>query len=231
MNNILCIETGTEVCSVSLSQNSTILGTLESSEPQAHARLLAVFIDRLLRKNSISPKDLNAIAVSEGPGSYTGLRIGVSTAKGICFGANLPLIAVGSLDALVQGALAVADLENNPTFCPMIDARRMEVYTATFSSSGEKLTPVEAVIVNEESFASLLDKGIVYFFGNGAAKCAEVIKHPNAKFLEIAPSAANMLPIAAKKLENGTFVDVAYFEPFYLKDFVVTKSKKNLLGL
>lgn len=231
MSIILSIETGTEVCSVSLSNNSEIIDIRESAEPQAHAHQLAVFIDELLKKNKLTTKDLSAVAVSEGPGSYTGLRIGVSTAKGICFGSGIPMIAIGSLEALTQGAINQIGGNTDPLFCPMIDARRMEVYTALYHGDGSAKTPVEALIIDENSFKDDLATSMVYFFGNGAAKCAEVINHPNAKFIEVAHTAANMVPLAHQLFDSGKFVDVAYFEPFYLKDFVVTKSKKNSLGL
>ena len=231
MSIILSIETGTEVCSVSLSNNSQIIDIRESAEPQAHARQLAVFIDEILKKNKLTTKDLSAVAVSEGPGSYTGLRIGVSTAKGICFGSGIPMIAIGSLEALTQGAINQVGGNTDFLFCPMIDARRMEVYTALYHGDGSAKTPVEALIIDENSFKDDLDASTVYFFGNGAAKCAEVINHPNAKFIEVAHTAANMVPLAHQLFDSGKFVDVAYFEPFYLKDFVVTKSKKNSLGL
>jgi universal bacterial protein YeaZ len=231
MSIILCVETGTEVCSVSLSNNSEIVDIRESAEPQAHARQLAVFIDELLKKNNLTTKDLSAVAVSEGPGSYTGLRIGVSTAKGICFGAGIPLIAVSSLQALTYGATKLVEDVDRTLFCPMIDARRMEVYTALYNGDGSTRTAVEALIIDENSFNDDLAGNLVYFFGNGAPKCAEVINHPNARFIEVNHTAANMVPIAHQLFDCGKFVDVAYFEPFYLKDFVVTKSKKNSLGL
>lgn len=231
MSIILCIETGTEVCSVSLSNNSEIVDIRESADPQAHARQLAVFIDEILKKNNLTTKDLSAVAVGEGPGSYTGLRIGVSTAKGICFGAKIPMIAVSSLQALTQGAIDQVVNRDNTLFCPMIDARRMEVYTALYNGNGSSKTSVEALIIDENSFKDDLASNTVYFFGNGAQKCAEVINHPNAKFIEVIHTAANMVSIAHQLFDKGSFVDIAYFEPFYLKDFVVTKSKKNLLGL
>lgn len=230
MSIILCIETGTEVCSVSLSKDNQVIAIRESSEPQAHAHSLAVFIDELLASNNLTAADLSVVAVSEGPGSYTGLRIGVSTAKGICFGSKLPMIAIGSLAALVQGALGQVT-DQGALYCPMIDARRMEVYTALYNAKGEKQTDVEALIIDEKSFASELERNVIYFFGNGAGKCADVITHPNARFIDVKASAANMVPIALNMLSAEVFVDVAYYEPFYLKDFVVTKSKKNLLGL
>lgn len=231
MSIILCIETGTEVCSVSLSNNSEIIDIRESVEPQAHARLLSVFIDELLRNNNLTASDLAAVAVSEGPGSYTGLRIGVSTAKGICYGASIPMLAVSSLQALAHGAIAQAVASSDALFCPMIDARRMEVYTALFHADGTLATSIEAQIIDEKSFENELKDKTIFFFGNGASKCSSVISHPNARFIEVKHSAANMVPIAEQLLRDGQHVDVAYFEPFYLKDFVVTKSKKNLLGL
>ncbi|TCN68964.1 tRNA (adenosine(37)-N6)-threonylcarbamoyltransferase complex dimerization subunit type 1 TsaB [Acetobacteroides hydrogenigenes] len=231
MSIILCIETGTEVCSVSLSKDSKIIDIRESAEPQAHARQLAVFIDELLKKNSLTTKDLSAVAVSEGPGSYTGLRIGVSTAKGICFGSGIPMIAIDSLQALTQGAINQVGGNTGSIFCPMIDARRMEVYTALYHSDGSPKTATEALIIDENSFQKELAESKVYFFGNGAPKCIEIINHPNAAFINVTHTAANMVHLAHRLFDAAKFVDVAYFEPFYLKDFVVTKSKKNSLGL
>lgn len=230
MSYILCIETGTEVCSVSLSKDNRLIQVLESDAPQAHAKQLAVFIDDILKSNGLAARQLAAVAVSEGPGSYTGLRIGVSTAKGICFASNIPLIAIGSLATLAAGAAKVIE-DKAGLICPMIDARRMEVYTAIYNAEGDLVSPVEAKVVDEHSFDSFLANEPVFFVGNGSAKCKDVIAHPNARFMDVRHSAENMVELAFAKLQASDFVDVAYYEPFYLKDFVVTKSKKNSLGL
>lgn len=223
---ILNIETGTEVCSVALAKDNQLLALAESSEGMEHGRLLSPFIQKVLHEQKITPNELNAIAVSEGPGSYTGLRIGVATAKGICYGANKPLIAVNSLQSL-----AAIAIEQNPKvdiLCPMIDARRMEVYTALFDVNGSFISDVSAQIIDESSYTELLKEKRIAFFGNGAEKCKPLIQSPNAVFLNIRHSAKGMIPLAVEKLAKKDVVDTAYFEPFYLKDFVVTPSKKKL---
>ena len=227
MSLILNIETGTNVCSVALAKDGQVLALKESNEGMEHGRLLSPFIQSVLEQQNIQPSQLNAVAVSEGPGSYTGLRIGVATAKGICYGIGKPLIAVGSLHALTTLALqqnVAADL-----FCPMVDARRMEVYTALFDSNFTLVEEVSAKIVDENSYAELLKNKCIAFFGNGADKCKAVVQSPNAIFLDIQQSTQGMVAIAEQKYSKSDFVDTAYFEPFYLKDFVVTKSKKQLL--
>ncbi len=224
---ILSIETGTEVCSIALSDGDKLLGHLESNDGMAHGRLLSPYIETLLREQNVSMANLDAVAVSEGPGSYTGLRIGVSTAKGICYGTGKPLIAVNSLQSLTMLAMQL-----NPQvdlLCPMIDARRMEVYTALFNTTGEPVNSTSAEIINEQSFSDMLHVKRIAFFGNGAAKCKETILSPNAVFLEVAHSAIGMIPIAYDRYLRKDFVDTAYFEPLYLKDFIVTSSKKSLL--
>ena len=161
--------------------------------------------------------------MGSGPGSYTGLRVGVSTAKGLAFGAGKPLLAVGTLDILAAG------VEGEYKYIvPMIDARRMEVYTAVYSSAGERLTPIEAKVIDGESFADYLEAGPILFVGDGALKCREVIRHPNARFQDAAPLVRYMAPLAEEAYAIGRFENLAYFEPFYLKDFVATVSKKNL---
>ncbi|MBE6227616.1 MAG: tRNA (adenosine(37)-N6)-threonylcarbamoyltransferase complex dimerization subunit type 1 TsaB [Bacteroidales bacterium] len=234
MERILLIETSTALCSTALAENGVITSYRESSAPKAHASLTAVFIQEMLAERGITLDGCNAICVSKGPGSYTGLRVGVSTAKGLCFGSGKPLLAVGTLDTLVAQAAAELltvnpDLTGNLRFIiPMIDARRMEVYSAVFSPDGTQITETTPVIVDENSFAEYLEQGPVLFIGDGAGKCADVIKHPNAHFCQCHPKASSMLSPAIAAYKEKRFEDVAYFEPFYLKEFVATVSKKKL---
>lgn len=223
---ILNIETGTEVCSVTLVKDKQLLALAESDNGMEHGRLLSPFIERILGEQQLTVSQLDAIAVSEGPGSYTGLRIGVATAKGLCFGANKPLIAINSLQSLAM--LAIKQNPDVDILCPMIDARRMEVYTALFDTSGNLLSEVSAKIVDEHSYAELLANKRIAFFGNGAEKCKQLIQSVNAVFLDVKHSAKGMIAIADDKYTKKDFADTAYFEPFYLKDFVVTTSKKRL---
>ena len=229
MSRIILIETSTALCSVALSVNGKIVGSRESDAPKAHASLTSLFIKELLDEQGLFVKDCDAVCVSAGPGSYTGLRVGASTAKGLCFAAGLPLLACGTLDILAAQAY---DTKSIPEDCryiiPMVDARRMEVYSAIFSPEGKRLSEVEAVIVDENSFAKELSEGKVLFIGDGAAKCADVIKSENASFVQTYPHASSMLKTAKASLDAGDFQDCAYFEPFYLKQFVATVSKKKL---
>lgn len=224
MDNILLIETSTALCSVALAQDGAITSYRESSAPKAHASLTAVFIQEMLAERGLTLADCDAICVSKGPGSYTGLRVGVSTAKGLCFGSGKPLLAVGTLDTLVA---QVETQEDYRYIIPMIDARRMEVYTAVFEN-GVQITETAPMIIDETSFAEYLEQGPCLFIGDGAGKCADVIKHPNAQFLQCWPMASSMLVPAMNAYKEKRFEDVAYFEPFYLKEFVATVSKKKL---
>ena len=231
---ILSIETGTDVCSVGLARDGELLSLRESDEGRDHAKKVAVFVDELLHQTGVDAEELDAVAVGMGPGSYTGLRIGVSFAKGLCYGLQIPLIAVGSLDALVEVAkedneAGILDVESwqEATLCPMVDARRMEVYTQIFTSEGKLLSEVSAEIVTEETFAEWRAKGEFVIFGNGAAKCQEVLD--GVKYIEVVPSARGLVRLAEQRFLEGKFEDIAYFEPFYLKDFVVIPSKKKLL--
>jgi tRNA threonylcarbamoyladenosine biosynthesis protein TsaB len=225
---ILHLETGTAVCSVALSRGDTLLAIKENDEGRAHARLLAVFIDALLREQHYTANDLAAVAVSEGPGSYTGLRVGVSTAKGICYGSRKPLIAVGSLQSLAALAIVKGLLPTpGALIVPMIDARRMEVYTAVFDATGQPLTPTTADIIDANSFADLLSQRHVLFVGDGAEKCRAALTHPHAHFAPLPASAAGMVGLAAKAFAQQQFADVAYLEPFYLKNFVAIPPKKH----
>jgi tRNA threonylcarbamoyladenosine biosynthesis protein TsaB len=228
---ILLLETATDSCSVALSENSNIIAEKYINQPKAHASLLARYICDILEENNLTMEDCSAVAVSKGPGSYTGLRVGVSCAKGLCYGASKPLISVCTLATIAQMALDnnLYTGEGDFLIVPMIDARRMEVYTANFNSKGEQLTPVEAKILDETSYAAELAAGPVLFTGNGAEKFKELVgDNPNAFFAPQEPHAAGMRVIAANKLEAGEFEDNAYFEPFYLKDFVAGKPKKLL---
>ena len=224
MDNILLIETSTALCSVALAQDGKITSYRESSAPKAHASLTAVFIQEMLAEHGLTLADCDAICVSKGPGSYTGLRVGVSTAKGLCFGSGKPLLAVGTLDTLVAQADEIGGIKY---IIPMIDARRMEVYTAVFEN-GVQITETSPMIIDETSFAEYLEQGPCLFIGDGAGKCADVIKHPNAQFCQCWPKASAMLEPAMAAYKEKRFEDVAYFEPFYLKEFVATVSKKKL---
>ena len=230
---ILCIETGTDNCSVGIVNNGELISLRESDSGRDHAKKVALFTDELLKENDILPEQIDAVAVGEGPGSYTGLRIGVSFAKGLCYGLGKPLIAVSSLAALTAVALedhkaGIIDIEDwdSALLCPMIDARRMEVYTQLFDSRGNALNTISAEVVTEATFADYRSKTEHFVtFGSGAAKCAELL---GAELIDITPSVRGMAAIAEQKAANNDFVDVAYFEPYYLKDFVVTTSKKRL---
>lgn len=233
---ILNIETSTEVCSVILAENGKTLFHKESTEGLNHSKLLTVFIEDLFKENKLEMDVLNAVAVSKGPGSYTGLRIGVSVAKGLCYGLNIPLIGIGSIDVMgVWAANNTDDFYNNEQneellFCPMIDARRMEVYTALYNSLGEQILPVTAEIIDENSYLEYLKDKKILFFGNGAEKCKAEITHENALFEgPQLTSARFMQNLSEIKYNNQEFEDVAYFEPFYLKDFVATIPKNKIL--
>ena len=229
MERIVLIETSTALCSTALAENGAIISYRESSAPKAHASLTAVFIKEMLEERGLSPQDCDAFCVSMGPGSYTGLRVGVSTAKGLCFGSGKPLMAVGTLDTLVAQTREIPGLDGDLKYViPMIDARRMEVYTAVFTPEGKQLTETAPAIIDENNFAEQLEQGQCLFIGDGAGKCADVIRHPNAHFIQCNPKASAMLIPATSAYKEKRFEDVAYFEPFYLKEFVATVSKKKL---
>lgn len=227
---ILCIETATSTCSVSLSNRSELLGLKESREPNMHASALTVFIQELVADCGITFDSISAIAVSKGPGSYTGLRIGVSVAKGLCYALDIPLISVNSLLAMAQGYLSDnTGSAKNRVLCPMIDARRMEVYVATFDGHLKELEETKALIVNESSFDRWTNKGQqATLFGSGADKLDLIFaEHDQVEVvLGFQNSAAHMVPLAWHKFDHQSFEDIAYFEPFYLKDFVATTPKK-----
>ena len=233
---ILSIETGTDICSVALANDGELMALRESDEGRDHAKKVALFVDELLRETGVQPSDIDAIAVGKGPGSYTGLRIGVSFAKGMCYALDIPLIAIGSLDALAEVAredfeAGILDIEEEDwaqaKLCPMVDARRMEVYAQVFDVEGKAQSEVVAEVVTEESFKEWRAKGKFVIFGNGAKKCAEVL--PDAIVEDIVPSSRGIVRLAEEAFNAGKFEDLAYFEPFYLKDFIVIPSKKKLL--
>ncbi|MBQ7195190.1 MAG: tRNA (adenosine(37)-N6)-threonylcarbamoyltransferase complex dimerization subunit type 1 TsaB [Bacteroidales bacterium] len=279
MARIILIETSTAMCGVALAEDGAITAVRESAEPRQQSSLTAVFVDEVLKERGLRVRDCDAVCVSKGPGSYTGLRVGVSTAKGLCFGAGIPLLAVGTLDTLVWQAIAgpacgpsvggssstsagpacgtSADgllPEGCKAIVPMIDARRMEVYSAVFSPSGERLTEIRPQVIGPDSYADLLADGPVLFIGDAAAKCSEVIGGPApspaatpsvspapspgttsavitrgaATFVQCCPTASAMLRPALAAFEARRFEDLAYFEPFYLKDFIATTPRKKL---
>ena len=223
---ILHIETSTNICSIAISENGQCIFTKSDSEGMNHAALLSVFIAEAMEFLKSVSKNPDAVAVSSGPGSYTGLRIGVSTAKGLCYGLDIPLIAVSTLEILTANALLTAEAATNTLFCPMIDARRMEVYAAFYNQEGIIQREISADIIDENSYSAILENHSVYFFGNGAEKCKTTLTHPNAKFIDgMYPLAQNMIALAEKAYAEKKFVDVAYFEPFYLKEFYTTAAK------
>ena len=218
---ILCIETSTEICSVALAHGDKCVALKECNTNNSHAKNMIPFVEEVLQQATIDKKQLDAIAVGVGPGSYTGLRIGVSTAKGLAYTLGIPVIAISTLETIAEPFLKLAD------HCrPMIDARRMEVFTALYDNKGQLLEEPNAKIIDEECFAEELTNFKTIFCGNGAAKCENLLgKFPNAVFKTEPLSAKKMVPIAARKFQAEEFENVAYFEPFYLKDYVAAKPK------
>lgn len=228
MSFILCIETSTPVCSVAVVSEESILALAELSEGNAHASMLTTLIDEAVRKAEISLQQLDAIAISMGPGSYTGLRVGMSTTKGLCYALDKPLIAVDTLQSLAARFMQLNPTSTATRIVPMIDARRMEVYSAVFDNQLVRIEATAATIVDEQTFAEIRDQHQVAFVGNGAGKCSTVLAHPNANFRgDIQCSAAGMWKQAIERYTQKQFEDVAYIEPFYLKDFVGTTPKKR----
>lgn len=230
MSCILNIDTSTNVCSVAVSQDGACIFDKEDHSCPNHAERLGTFVDEALSFIDNHAIPLDAVAVSCGPGSYTGLRIGVSMAKGICYGRDVKLLAVPTLELLcVPVLLREMVTDDDALLCPMLDARRMEVYAQLFTRSLREVRPIQADVVDADTYREYLDKHPVYFFGNGAMKCKEVIDHPNAHFIEgIEALAKNMLPLAERRMAREEFEDVAYFVPFYLKDFVAKQPRKLL---
>ena len=227
---LLHIEASTECCSVALSEDGEVFFEKRNSEERSHAKVLAPFVEEAIDHADSRGKRIEAVSLSSGPGSYTSLRIASSTAKGVCYGRNIPLIALPTTAIMCVPVLFRDDLPEEALLCPMIDARRTEVYTTVYDRALTPVVPTSAVVVTPESFAEQLDKHPVYFFGNGAAKCKEIITHPNARFLDEyrSPQAKWMMPLAERAFLEERFEEIAYFEPFYLKDFIATKPK-NLL--
>lgn len=238
MGLILCIETGTDICSVGVAKDGKLISLRESDRGRDHARNIAVYADEMLKQLEIDPSELSAVAVGRGPGSYTGLRIGVSFAKGMCYALRIPLVAVGSLESLARvaaedfeaGIIDIGEQEwENALLCPMIDARRMEVYAEVFDTKFNVVKGVSAEVIDGESFSEYADCGRLFVvFGNGAEKCRDILAGRDVKFMDVAPSARGLCAVAQDKLDRGEIEDTAYFEPLYLKDFVVTKGKKQL---
>ncbi|MFB9845401.1 tRNA (adenosine(37)-N6)-threonylcarbamoyltransferase complex dimerization subunit type 1 TsaB [Mucilaginibacter ginsenosidivorans] len=222
---ILQVETATTVCSVALSENGKILACREADQRNIHAEKITVFVNEVLQAAGKNFDNIDAIAISSGPGSYTGLRIGVSAAKGLSFALDKPLIAVETLETMAWGLIGQSTFDPGTLLCPMIDARRMEVYTAVFDPDGNKILPTSAEIIDENSFKNLLSDHKIIFFGDGAEKCREVLSiHSNAEILsDFANSAKYLTKRATEKYLAKEFEDVAYFEPYYLKDFIAGK--------
>ena len=231
MSTILHIETSTDVCSVAVSEDSQVIFQQEDHSGPNHAERLGTMVDEALSFTDNHAIPFDAVAVSGGPGSYTGLRIGVSMAKGICYGRDLKLIAVPTLELLCVPVLLRELAEEDALLCPMLDARRMEVYAGIYDRALKPVREIGADVVTEETYKNYLDRHSVYFFGNGAKKCIETINHPNARLIEgIEPLAKWMQPLAERRLLNGQTEDVAYYVPYYLKDFVA-KKPKDLLNI
>jgi len=227
MAKILNIETSTEICSICISENGQLLAIAESHEGYNHASNLTIFIQKCLKEAKLKMENLDAIALSQGPGSYTGLRIGVSVAKGICYALNKPLIAVDTLQAIAFAA--AIDHTSDVLFCPMIDARRMEVYTAIYNSENEIVDHLQAKIIDSNSFINYFNEGKkILFCGNGAEKCKEVITSPSAQFSSIKCSSKHLISLSEKRFKRQTFEDIAYFSPLYFKAPNITLPKKIL---
>jgi len=221
---LLAIETTTKNCSVALFENSNLIQLKErNSDEYSHAEQLTLFIEEVVKKSKITLKEIDGIALSKGPGSYTGLRIGTSTAKGLCYSLDIPLISISTLKAMAYG---MSKKEDYKFYCPMIDARRMEVFASIYNQSNNEVREIRADIVDEYTYAQFL-KYKVLFFGDGALKCKASINNPNAHFIDgVFPSAKDMGILGFEKFAKKDFEDVAYFEPYYLKDFVAGKTKK-----
>ncbi|MBR3562703.1 MAG: tRNA (adenosine(37)-N6)-threonylcarbamoyltransferase complex dimerization subunit type 1 TsaB [Bacteroidales bacterium] len=228
MSRLIFIETSTSLCSAALSENDRIVTVRRSSEPRAHASLTAVFVKEMLDEAGWTVRDLDAVCVSKGPGSYTGLRVGVSTAKGLCFGGGVPLISVDTLEILTHQAIEAGLPEGCKAILPMVDARRMEVYTAPYSPTGERLGDIAPVVLDSNSFADLFASGPVVVIGDAAEKFANLLGQgvSTQQFVQCCPEATAMLVPAMAKFAKKEFEDVAYFEPFYLKQFIATTPKK-----
>ncbi|HRS53387.1 MAG TPA: tRNA (adenosine(37)-N6)-threonylcarbamoyltransferase complex dimerization subunit type 1 TsaB [Bacteroidales bacterium] len=226
---ILCIETSTIACSVALAKDGEVASLKEDLTGKIHPTLLLPFIDEILKKEKLNIKQIDAIAISKGPGSYTGLRVGVSTAKGLCYAIDKPLLAIDTLQAMAVGMQQIVknSINHNDLFVPLIDARRMEVYSSVYNTNNEQIREILAEVIDENSFSEFLKYTRVFFAGDALSKCKEVLhKKTNAIFIDnFLPSAKWLCPVAYKLYENKEFANLAYFEPFYLKDFIAKKSK------
>jgi tRNA threonylcarbamoyladenosine biosynthesis protein TsaB len=228
---ILNIETSTSVCSVALTEHGKILFDKESVKVNSHSSQLGVFVDEAIKESVLAKINIDAVAVSSGPGSYTGLRIGVSITKGLCLGWNIPLIGISTLQIMAHKVISTELQTDNKLFCSMIDARRMEVYSSIYNNSLNVVRDIKAEIIDENSYIDLLKYDIIYFFGNGSTKCKDVIKSSNAVFVDgVYPSAKDMMTLSEQAFNLKQFEDTAYFEPFYLKDFVAVKAKNKVLS-
>jgi tRNA threonylcarbamoyladenosine biosynthesis protein TsaB len=222
---ILNIDTATNIGSVCLSRDGLVLQALVNDQQQDHAATMTLFIQQIMQEQQVTPAQLDSIAVSAGPGSYTGLRVGVATAKGLCYAWDKPLIAISTLQQMTQGILRETN-DAAALYAPMLDARRMEVYTAVYNASLNEILPPQALILDAASYAAQLAEQPVYFFGNGSDKWKQLLgEHTNARFLPCTMNATHMVPLAEKAFQNGTFEDVAYFSPYYLKPFHSTLKK------
>ena len=232
MSCILHIETSTNVCSVAVSEDGKVIFDKADRTGNNHAEALGSFVDEAMSFADSHAIPLDAVAVSSGPGSYTGLRIGVSMAKGVCYALNLPLLSVPTLELMcVPVLLRNEEIEDEALLCPMIDTRRMEVYAALYDRALKPVRGIQADVVDADTYRQWLEDRPVYFFGNGAAKCMDTINHPNAHLIEgIEPVAKWMMPLAERKMLNDIHEDVAYFVPYYLKDFVAKQPKDLLRG-
>ncbi len=221
---ILNIETATEICSVSISKNGKIIDFFETNQQNSHSELLTIYIQKLLEQSNFKFQQLNAVAISSGPGSYTGLRIGTSTAKGLCYALDIPLISVSTLEAIAWGTIK-NNHNDKGLYCPMLDARRMEVYCAVFDINLNYINEIEAKVIDNESFSELLQNHQIYFSGNGSEKCRDILsKYQNANFENIFASAKYIAEIAENKYNLNQFENLAYFEPLYLKNYIPGKS-------
>lgn len=229
MPNIILIETATARCSTALVAGDRVVSRRWSEEPRAHASMTAPFVQEMLAEQGLTVRDCDAVCVSKGPGSYTGLRVGVSTAKGLCFGAGIPLIAVSTLEVLAFQAIETGVVPEGCThIIPMIDARRMEVYTAVCAPDGTLTGEISPVVITADSFAAERGAGPVLFIGDGAEKCRETLGGPGVHFVQTHPDAASLARPALAAYHKKRFEDTAYFEPLYLKQFIATVSRKNL---
>lgn len=227
MSQLLHIESSGEICSVCISKGQEVLSLKETEKAFQHTEQITLLIEDCCKEAGITLKELDAISISSGPGSYTALRVGTATAKGICYALDIPLIAVGTLDSLAFKAIQIAG--ESGFYCPMIDARRMEVYTNVFDEHCSPLEKAQALIVTEEAYTNYRKKGQkIFLFGNGAQKCSELLPAPEFEYLEVKLSALNLIPLAVDKFDKKEFADLAYFSPFYLKSPNITKAKSRL---